>query len=106
MKLYNLDEVTGTRDFGGLVKPVISRVGSEMACGTFELTPGESLKDFESHNSDEIFFIASGTLTVLSKSSDTITATAGQIVLIPRGEIHLSRNDGKEKAIVFWCNRD
>lgn len=107
MTVFDTLAVKGTTEFGGLVRPVVARAdGAELSCGTFELDPGESLKDFESHNSDEIFYIAAGTLTVLSKTSEPVTAREGQIVRIPRGEVHLSKNDGDRKAVVFWCNRD
>jgi quercetin dioxygenase-like cupin family protein len=107
MTLFDTIAIKGTTEFGGLVRPVIAKTADvEMSCGTFELKPGESLNDFESHNSDEIFYIASGTLTVLSKTCDPILAREGQIVRIPKGEIHLSKNDGDKSVIVFWCNRD
>lgn len=107
MTLFDTASIKGTTEFGGLVRPVIARAADvEMSCGTFELKPGESLNDFESHNSDEIFYIASGTLTVLSKTSEPIAAHEGQIVRIPKGEIHLSKNTGNKAVVVFWCNRD
>lgn len=107
MKLYDPEKVAGTGEFGGLVKPVIMKDSqTEMSCGTFELKPGESLNDYESHGSDEIFYIIAGTLSVDSKSTGTVTASAGQVVHIPKNEIHLSKNMSDQKAVVFWINRD
>ena len=107
MKLYNPAEIAGTAEFGGLIKPVIQKDAQiEMSCGTFELKPGESLNDYESHASDEIFYIIAGTLTVDSKSTGTVTASEGQIVRIPKDEMHLSKNRADKNAVVFWINRD
>jgi quercetin dioxygenase-like cupin family protein len=107
MILFDTASTEGTEEFGGLVKIAVARtMGAELSCGTFELMPGESLKDFESHKSDELFYIVLGTLTVLSKTQEPVTAREGQIVHIPKGEVHLSKNGGDKKAVVFWCNRD
>ena len=107
MTLYNLNQIEGTGEYGGLVKQAfVKNDKNEMNCGIFVLQPGESLKEFEKHESDEVFYIASGCLTVLLKQSDTLEAQAGQIVLIPKNEWHLSKNLGSTDTVVFWCNRD
>ena len=107
IKIYDPKEIAGTTEFGGLVKPAFARDNNnEMSCGVFILKPGESLKDYESHASDEIFYIASGSLTVLSKDSGAVTVQKGQIARIPKTIVHLSKNEGDTETVVFWCNRD
>ena len=107
MKVFNPIEIEGTLEYGGVVKPALSvDNGAEMSCGTLTLRPGEVMKDFESHGSDEIFFIASGELKVAAKEGEGVSAKAGQIVHLPKGEWHLSSNPGNTDTVLFWVNRD
>ena len=107
MKVFKPNEIDGTLEYGGVVKPAFS-VGdaAEMSCGTLTLKPGEVMKEFESHGSDEIFFIASGELKVAAKEGEGVSAKSGQIVHLPKGEWHLSSNPGNTDTVLFWVNRD
>ena len=107
MKKFDSDAFKGTTDFGGLVKVIVSKdIGAEMGCGLFILEPNEDLHGFEQHESDELFYIISGTLTVESPDKEPIEAHKNQVVWIPKNESHHSVNYGTERAVVFWCNRD
>ncbi len=106
MKVYNPNEIEGTLEFGGVVKPALSMKEAEMSCGTLTLKPGEVMKEFESHGSDEIFFVAAGELKVAAKEGKGVTAKAGEIVHLPKGEWHLSSNPGSTDTVLFWVNRD
>ena len=107
MEVYEPNQIKGTLEYGGLVRPVLSVAdGGEISCGTLLLKPGEVMKDFEKHSSDEIFFIILGELKVEDKEGNSVSAKAGQIVYLPNGEWHLSSNPGKTDTVLFWVNRD
>lgn len=107
MKVFNLDGIEGTLEYGGIVKQALAvGEGAEMSCGTLTLRPGEIMKEFENHRSDEIFFIVSGELKIEAKQGEDINAGQGQIVHIPKEEWHLSSNPGKADTVLFWVNRD
>ena len=107
MEVFNQDKYQGTKEFGGLVKIIMSKDDDkEMSCGIFALEPGCSLNEFESHRSDEIFYIINGSLTIETTEDKRVYAEKGEIVWIPKEQLHLSRNLGTEKLMVFWCNRE
>lgn len=108
MKVFRPEETEGTTDFGGVVRPVLAagRGGAELSCGTLTLKPGEVMKDFENHKSDEIFLIMAGEIKVEAKEGEGVFAKAGQIVYLPKGEWHLSSNPGSSETVLFWLNRD
>ena len=107
MKVFNLTEIEATPEYGGIVRQALKAGhGAEMSCGTLVLKPGEIMKDFESHGSDEIFFIAAGELLIKRKQDEDIIASQGQIVHLPKGEWHWSSNPGKTETLLFWVNRD
>jgi len=106
MKVLKPSEMEGTPQYGGIVRPVLSVDVTEMSCGTLTLQPGEAMKEIEKHNSDEIFFIASGELKVAGQDGEGIHAKAGEIVYLPKGEWHLSSNPGSTQTVLFWVNRD
>ncbi len=107
MKVYNMDDIQGTPEYGGIVKQALSvESGAQMSCGTLTLRPKESMKEIENHRTDEIFFIASGELKIETKNGEGIYARQGQVVHIPREEWHLSSNPGNSETVLFWVNRD
>jgi quercetin dioxygenase-like cupin family protein len=107
MKVYNLDGIEGTTEYGGIVKQALAiGDGAQMSCGTLTLKPGETMKEFENHRSDEIFFIAAGELKIEAKQGTDINARQGQIVHIPKEEWHLSGNSRETDTVLFWVNRD
>lgn len=107
MKAYNLEGIEGTLEYGGIVKQALAIGDSaQMSCGTLTLRPGESMKEFENHRSDEIFFIASGELKIEARQGENVSAHQGQIVHIPKEEWHLSSNPGHADTVLFWINRD
>jgi len=104
MKVLFPGKVEGTADYGGNVKIMVSKsTGSQLNSGIFSLKPGERLVD-DIHESDEVFYIVRGTLTVDSPGLDGINAREGEIVLIPAGQLHISSNKGDSEVEVFWCN--
>jgi mannose-6-phosphate isomerase-like protein (cupin superfamily) len=107
MKVFNMAEIEGTLEYGGIVRQTLKAgQGAEMSCGTLVLKPGEVMKDFESHGSDEIFYIAAGELKIARKQGEDVFAVQGQVVHLPKGEWHWSSNPGKEETLLFWVNRD
>lgn len=107
MQVYQPALSEGTTQYGGVVRAAFAAGdGVEMSCGTLTLKPGEAMKEIEKHNSDEIFFIASGMLQIAGADGKNITAKAGEIVHLPVGEWHLSSNPGTTDTILFWVNRD
>ena len=98
------DNVDGTTEYGGNVKIMVSKaIGSQLNSGIFSLAPSEALvKDL--HQNDEVFYIIDGTLTIDSPGQDTVTAKAGEMVLISKEEVHFSKNIGDQEAKIFWCN--
>ena len=107
MKVYRPSELEGTTQYGGVVRPALcAGNGAELSCGTLTLQPGESMKEIEKHQSDEIFFLASGELKIAGEDGSSIRAKAGEIVHLPAGEWHLSSNPGSTQTVLFWVNRD
>ena len=107
MKVYQPANTEGTTQYGGIVRTLFGvGDGAEMSCGTLTLRPGEAMKEIEKHNSDEIFFIASGELKVAGQDGKFVSAKAGEIVYLPMGEWHLSSNTGTTDTVLFWVNRD
>ena len=104
MRKFTPDNVAGTSEYGGNVKIIVSQaIGSQLNSGIFSLAPGEALvKDV--HENDEMFYIIGGALTIDSPGQETITAHAGEMVLISRQEVHFSKNVHDEEATIFWCN--
>ncbi|MEN6634550.1 MAG: cupin domain-containing protein [Clostridiaceae bacterium] len=107
MKVYRPSESEGTIQYGGVVRQALCAGSSaQLSCGTLTLQPGESMKEIEKHQSDEIFFIASGELKIAGEDKSSILAKAGEIVHLPMGEWHLSSNPGSTPTVLFWVNRD
>ena len=107
MKVIKPVEAEQLTQFGGVVRPALAvGNGVEMSCGTLTLQPGESMKEIEKHQSDEIFFISSGELKIAGEDTSSILAKAGEIVYLPMGEWHLSSNPGNVETVLFWVNRD
>lgn len=107
MKVIKPLESEEILQYGGVVRPALSVGGGvEMSCGTLTLQPGEAMKEIEKHNSDEIFFIASGELKIAGEDGNSIHAKTGEIVHLPKGEWHLSSNPGSTLTVLFWVNRD
>lgn len=107
MKVLRPYETEGTTQYGGVVRPALGADGIvELSCGTLTLKPGESMKEIEKHNSDEIFYIAAGELSVVGKDGIAMRAKSGEIVYLPKGEWHLSSNPGLVQTVLFWVNRD
>ncbi len=107
MKVIKPTEAEQLTQFGGVVRPALAvGKGVEMSCGTLTLQPGESMKEIEKHQSDEIFFISSGELKIAGEDKSSILAKAGEIVYLPMGEWHLSSNPGNVETVLFWVNRD
>lgn len=107
MKVYQPAEMEGTTQYGGVVRMALG-IGedAELSCGTLTLKPGEAMKEIEKHNSDEIFFVASGQLQIAGQDGMRVSASAGEIVHLPMGEWHLSSNPGTTDTVLFWVNRD
>jgi len=107
MKVIKPSEAEQLTQYGGVVRPALAvGDGAEMSCGTLTLKPGESMKEIEKHQSDEIFFISSGELKIAGEDKSSILAKAGEIVHLPKGEWHLSSNPGNVETVLFWVNRD
>jgi quercetin dioxygenase-like cupin family protein len=107
MEVYNPDALEGTHEYGGTVKIIVDgSKGSNLASGVFSLEPGEDLVP-DIHDSDEVFFILEGTLTLRDQDGEEDhQAKAGEMVLIPKGQVHLSSNQGQETVMVFWAHAD
>jgi len=103
-KKYNPEKIKGTEAYGGTVKIAVSKkAGSRLNSGIFILKPGEALiRDV--HENDEVFYLIEGRLTVQAEDTDKMEISKGEILLIPAGEVHYSKNLGKEDVKVFWCN--
>lgn len=104
MKKFNFDDYKGTKEYGGLVKIIVTKDnGSQLNSGIFILEPGEELvKDI--HDNDEVFYIIEGTLTIDSPGEDTIKAEKGEMVHIKAKQVHYSKNHGDQTVKVFWCH--
>lgn len=105
MKLVKPALDPGTTEYGGVVKISITDKDSPLFCaGVFILKPGESLP-MESHKTDEMFYVITGTLSVTnSDKGESYTVSAGEIFLISAGEMHLSENNTGSDVEVFWTN--
>lgn len=107
MKVFKPSESEEILQYGGVVRLAFGvGDGAQVSCGTLTLQPGESMKEIEKHNSDEIFYIASGELKIAGQEGASIFAKAGEVVHLPMGEWHLSSNPGAIKTVLFWVNRD
>jgi mannose-6-phosphate isomerase-like protein (cupin superfamily) len=104
MKKFIVDECKGTKEFGGIVKMVTTKEeNADYYSGIIVLEPGEELgRDI--HESDEVFYIIEGTLTIDSPTTNqVIEAKAGEMILIKRQEVHYSKNLGDKRLVIFWC---
>lgn len=106
IELYNPGDSKGVTDYGGLVKTIVSKdkeMGSNLNAGVFSLAAGESLVP-DIHPSDEVFYIISGEVTISDhQGQQRIRARAGQIVRIPKSTVHVSTNEGRDDAHIFWA---
>ncbi len=104
MRVFKPDAVDGETQYGGIVKIMITKeMGSQVHSGVFSLAKGEGLVE-DIHENDEVFYVTEGTLTVESPDCDTVVAKAGEMVHIPPGTTHLSKNLHEGTVKVFWCN--
>ena len=104
MEVYDLATIEGTREYGGIVKIAVGEdVPSNLMSGVFSLAPGEALVP-DVHDSDEVFYVISGQLTLRDdKGREEHKVRAGQMVRIPKGQIHLSSNEDDEDVHIFWA---
>ena len=103
MQKFIPENVEGTTEYGGIVKIIASKaIGSQLNSGIFSLAPAHALVK-DQHENDEMFYVIEGTLTIDSPGQKTITADAGQMVLISAGEIHFSKNTSDKPVKIFWC---
>ena len=102
-KKFIPDKVKGIKDYGGTAKIIVSKnIGSQLCSGIFTLKPGEALvRDI--HENDEVFYAIKGKLTVATEDGKKTEVLKGEILLIPRGEVHYSKNNSKTDTDVFWC---
>ena len=105
MKVIRPNDYTGTEEYGGLVKIMISdETGSNLHSGIFTLKPGEALAPDIHRESDEIFYVISGEITVESgDTGEKHLIHAGELLYIPKGETHITKNSGDVLASVHWC---
>lgn len=106
MRVFDLPNMEGTKEYGGSVIIAVDEgVSSVVRSGTFTLNPGESLVP-DRHDSDEVFYVIRGTITVASGDHSEIhTVRPGQMLHIPAQTVHLSSNRGDEPVEIFWCYR-
>jgi mannose-6-phosphate isomerase-like protein (cupin superfamily) len=104
MEVYDLDSIVGTREYGGVVKIVVNQdISSDLISGVFLLAPGEALVP-DIHDSDEVFYVISGELTLRDeKGQESHKIKRGQMARIPKGQTHLSSNEGREDVHIFWA---
>jgi mannose-6-phosphate isomerase-like protein (cupin superfamily) len=104
VKVFEPKEIEGTKEYGGIVKFIVSKENCpDLSAGFTILEPGESLNSEEIHEiQDEVFYVVSGTLTIFSSGKKYLTAKKGQIVLVPRKFPHHSKNLGTEKLVFLW----
>ena len=103
MDIFQVSEMTGTTEFGGTVKIAVSaETPSNLSSGVFILQPGQALIP-DIHNSDEIFYVASGTLTLRDGDrTEEHQVRAGNMVRIPKGIVHLSSNESSDDVVIVW----
>jgi quercetin dioxygenase-like cupin family protein len=71
--------------------------GSRKAnCTLSTLEKGSGSSDEVHPNSDQIFYVLTGTLNVLAKGVLLGTAGPGDAVLVTAGDVHAASNDGEE----------
>jgi len=104
MKLLKPEEIEGTKEYGGIVKFIVTKENcNDLSAGFTILKPGESLNSEEIHEFvDEVFYIISGTLTIFSSDKEYLKAEKGQIVVIPKKFPHHSKNLGNENLVFLW----
>lgn len=72
--------------------------------GTFALDPGEVFLKHYHPYSEECFYVVKGEVTI-EGDENTIVASQGTGVFVPRNEPHRLRNDGTEETVlVFFCS--
>ncbi len=100
---FSPDKVKGVKDYGGTVKIIVSKdIGSQVCSGIFNLKPGEAIvRDI--HENDEVFYVIEGKLAVSTEDSEKTEVLKGEMILIPGGEVHYSKNNSKTDTNVFWC---
>jgi quercetin dioxygenase-like cupin family protein len=103
MEVYHPDSVTGTNEYGGTVKIIVSdKTPSNLSSGIFILKSGEALVP-DIHESDEMFYVLSGLLTLRNgEKTEEHKVPAGRMVRIPKGQVHLSSNEDKEDVVILF----
>jgi mannose-6-phosphate isomerase-like protein (cupin superfamily) len=104
MKVFEPEDFNGTKEYGGIVKFILSKENCpDLSAGFTILEPGEILTSEEIHEiQDEVFYIVRGTLTIFSSGKEYLTAKQGQIVLIPKKFPHHSKNLGDVQLVFLW----
>ena len=101
MKVYQPENIKGTKEYGGLVKFIIED-SPDYTVGQFMLNKGEGLGP-ESHNNDEFFYVISGSVKVDDVDNNTSHAVgAGEVFIIKKNEVHRTINANEEAAVVLW----
>jgi quercetin dioxygenase-like cupin family protein len=103
MDIINIHEMVGTTEYGGTVKIAVSAdTPSNLSGGVFILKPGEALIP-DIHESDEIFYVLNGTLSLRNgEKTEEHQISAGYMVRIPKGVVHLSSNESSDNVVILW----
>ena len=103
MRKVSVDAVESLPGPAAVKRKLTDELGTtRLALAYYELDKGESSSfGYHAHGTqEEVFYIQQGAVTFRTES-DTVTATAGEVVRVPPGELQRAVNERIERAVML-----
>lgn len=103
MKKVDIDDVESLPGPAAVKRKLTDELGTTgMALAYYELDEGESSSfGYHAHgDQEEVFYVQQGAVTFRTES-ETVTATTGEVVRIPPGELQRAVNERAERAVML-----
>jgi len=102
IQVISLEEAFAEADAGQL--QTLFELAPDVVAGVFVFRPGQRTPEegFSAHDGTEISIVLSGEVQLVLKDGQEHHVRAGDIVMIPKGIPHYSRNNGEAEARIFW----
>ena len=103
VQIIPLEEVF-TRAAGGELEKLYD-ASPDIAAGVFVFRPGQRVPESgaAAHSGTEISIVLSGEVLLGLEDGEERRIRAGELVIIPKGVPHYSRNATQEEARIFWA---
>lgn len=102
IRIISLDEALWQASSGMTLK--LLEDSEDIVAGVFAFEPGQRVPEegFTAHQGTEVSFVLSGEILLGQAGHQERQVKAGDLVIIPKGTLHYSRNCSRQEARILW----